>query len=268
MTTFRKTIAGFLACIASGALLVACVTVPDSDRKALRFLPDGQMNALGENAFKDILSKEKISSDPKLNEMVTRIGRRIADASGAKFKWEFKVIDNPKMVNAFCLPGGKVAVYTGILPVAQNEAALAAIMGHEVAHATARHGAERMSQAIAMQTGMVAADVALRDSKSRLPILAALGLGAQFGALLPYSRLHETEADTIGLKYMAKAGYDPAEAPELWVRMGKKSGGAPPEFMSTHPNPVNRTKALRDEIPKVMGYYNASQKQPSTPIQI
>jgi predicted Zn-dependent protease len=264
----RQVILVVVAPVVASLVALACVTVPESNRRALNFLPDGQMNSLGEQAFKDVLAKEKISNDPYLNEMVTRIGRRIADASGVKFKWEFKVIDNAKTVNAFCLPGGKVAVYTGILSVAQNEGALAAIMGHEVAHATAKHGAERMSQAVTMQVGMLAADVALRDSKSRLPILAALGLGAQFGALLPYSRIHETEADKIGLVYMAKAGYDPKEAPELWVRMGQKGGPAPPEFMSTHPNPATRTKALREEVKKVMPLWESSQKQPSTMIKI
>lgn len=246
------------------ATIWSCATTPVTDRKQLNFIPDSQMNALGGQAFEDIKKKEKVSNDPKLNEMINRIGKRIAKASGANFDWKFIVIDAPKTVNAFCLPGGKVAFYTGILPVAQNEAAVAAIMGHEVAHATARHGAERMSQVLAVQGGLIALDAGvLRDSKLRGPILGALGLGSQFGVLLPFSRMHEAEADKIGLEYMAKAGYDPAEAPGLWHRMAK-TGGKVPELISTHPDPQRRAAELSKQIPKVMPFYEKSEKQPST----
>ena len=225
------------------------------------------MQSLGEQSYKEILSKEKISKDPKLNEIVTRIGRRIAAASGKKFNWEFKVIDNIKTVNAFALPGGKVAVYTGILSFARNEAGLAAVLGHEVAHAILRHGAERMSQSMATQAGMSLASLSLQHTKYRGLIVGALGVGTQFGVMLPYSRKHETEADIVGLKYMAKAGYDPEESVKLWQRMAK-SGGSPPEIMSTHPAPLNRVKKLNSEIPKVMNLYNNSDKQKSLPIKI
>lgn len=243
-------------------LAAACVTTPVTNRQALNLVPDVQMNALGVQSYKEVLAKEKISKDSRLNEIVTRIGKRIAVASGANFDWEFAVIDNDKTVNAFCLPGGKIAVYTGILPVAANEAALAAVMGHEVAHATARHGAERMSQAVVAQIGLGALDGVLADSRYRGLAMGALGLGAQFGVLLPYSRLHESEADKIGLLYMAKAGYDPKEAAGLWQRMAA-SGGRVPEFMSTHPDPLKRSKELEKQAILVQPEYAASERQPS-----
>jgi len=249
-----------------GALFYACVTTPVTDRKQLNFIPDSQMNVMGAQAFEEIKQKEKVSKDPKLNEMILRIGKRIANASGAGYDWKFIVIDAPKTVNAFCLPGGKVAFYTGIMPIAENEAAIAAIMGHEVAHATARHGAERMSQVLAVQTGLVALDATmLQNNKYRGPLMAALGLGSQFGVLMPFGRMHESEADKIGLQYMAKAGYDPAQAPELWKRMAK-AGGRVPEFMSTHPDPGRREADLRSQIPSVMSLYEKSEKQPSKSI--
>jgi predicted Zn-dependent protease len=223
------------------------------------------MNILGAQSYEEVLKKEKISKDPKLNEMVNRIGKRIAKASGADFAWEFKVIDNAETVNAFCLPGGKVAVYTGILPIAKNEAALAAVMGHEVAHATLKHGAERMSQQLATQAGLAAASLSLKNSAQRDLILGGIGLGAQFGVLLPYSRKHETEADIVGLKYLAKAGYDPKESVGLWERMAK-TGGKVPEIISTHPDPARRARDLEAEIPKVMALYDKSEKQPSKPL--
>ena len=135
-------------------------------------------------------------------------------------------------------------------------------MGHEVAHAVLRHGAERMSQALVMQLGLTAAQVSMRNSKQKGVIMAALGLGAQFGVMMPFSRSHESEADKIGLRYMAKAGYDPAEAPKLWQRMAAKGGGVP-EILSTHPDPIKRAKKLEQQIPSVMGFYNSSRKQPS-----
>lgn len=243
-------------------LAAACVTTPVTNRQALNLVPDGQMNALGLESYREVLAKEKISKDPRLNEIVTRIGKRIASASGAKYDWEFAVIDNSKTVNAFCLPGGKIAVYTGILPVAANEAALAAVMGHEVAHATARHGAERMSQAVVTQFGLAVVDGALKDSRYRGLTMGALGLGAQFGVLLPYSRLHEAEADKIGLLYMAKAGYDPKEAAGLWQRMAAV-GGRVPEFMSTHPDPLKRSKELEKMAEVVQVEFAASDRQPT-----
>jgi metalloendopeptidase OMA1, mitochondrial len=247
-------------------LLVArCVTNPDTGRKGLNFVPDSYMNQMGVAAYAEILKTEKLSTDKRLTDVVTAIGKRIATASGRDFRWEVKLIENPKMVNAFCLPGGKIAVYTGIIPVALNNAGLAAVLGHEVAHAIARHGAERMSQGLVAQVGMVAVDQALTDSKYRGPALAALGLGAQVGVLLPFSRQHESEADEMGLKYMAKAGYDPAEAVALWNRMAKV-GGKTPEIISTHPDPTRRAQTLESLQAEVLPFYQQSTKQPTIPL--
>ena len=247
------------------AIFVACVTTPVTNRQALNLVSDAQMNQLGLQAWHEVIAKEKISRDPRLSEIVSRVGRRIAAASGQNYDWEFVVIDSPKTVNAFCLPGGKIAVYTGILPVAQNEAALAAVLGHEVAHATARHGAERMSQGLVAQFGMQVVDQAMKDSKYRGLAVGALGVGAQFGVLLPYSRLHEAEADKIGLLYMAKAGYDPVEAPALWLRMAG-TGQRVPEFISTHQDPLKRAEQLEKSIPDVLPAWSASERQPTRAI--
>jgi metalloendopeptidase OMA1, mitochondrial len=186
----------------------------------------------------------------------------VADASGAKFDWEFKLIESDQ-VNAFCLPGGKIGVYTGILKVAKANAGLAAILGHEVAHATAKHGAERVSQSLATAGTMMAAGAAFKDSKYRNVIMGAMGVGTQFGVLLPYGRTQETEADTIGLRYMARAGYEPSESVTLWERMAKQGGGAPPEFLSTHPDSKRRAKDLEKQLGKVSGDYAGSNKQPT-----
>ena len=249
------------------ALAVACTTTPVTKRQAINFMPDGQMNMMGRQAYQDILKKEKLSKNQRLTAMVRKVGKRIAAASGeASFKWEFNLIDNPEMVNAFCLPGGKVAVYTGILPVAKNEAGLAAIMGHEVAHAILKHGAERVSQSILVKLGVVATALSFRNSKYQGLIAGAMGVGLQFGVMLPYGRRHESEADKVGLGYMAKSGYAPRESVELWKRMAEKGGGAP-EIVSTHPDPSRRARDLEREIPKVMSDYDRSQKQPSTPIK-
>ena len=187
------------------------------------------------------------------------IGKRIAKASGASYDWEFTLIES-KNVNAFCLPGGKIGVYTGILKIAKTNAGLAAIMGHEVAHATARHSNERVSQQLLFAGGVMALGTAMKDNNKKNLIMAAIGLGAQFGVLLPYSRKQESEADTIGLKYMARAGYDPREASELWIRMAGL-GKSPPEWLSTHPDPKRRAAQLRDEARTVNDIYNRSQKQ-------
>lgn len=250
----------------AGLLLSACATVPITGRKALILIPDAQMEQLGVEAYAEMKRTNTISKDRQKTEMVERIGRRIAKASGQKFNWEFVLFDDPKTVNAFCLPGGKVAVYTGILPVAANEAGLAAILGHEVAHAIARHGAERVSQSLLVEAGMSLADLTLGSSEYHDTIMAGLGLGAQYGVMLPYSRDHESEADRMGIEYAAKAGYDPAEGPALWERMAQLGSGDP-EFMSTHPDSNRRAKELRKLLPKMNKHYDKSEKQPSTPIR-
>lgn len=213
---------------------------------------------MGLASFKEILAKEKLSRDPVLNERIQRIGMRIAAATGrTDYEWEFRVIEDDKTLNAFCLPGGKVAVYTGLLPVAQDDAGIAAVIGHEVAHAIARHGGERLSQEILVAGATVATVMATQDAKKRDLYAGLLGAGAAVGFLLPYSRLHESEADRMGLIYMAKAGYDPRAAIGLWQRMAAegKDRDRPPEFLSTHPADDTRIANLRRWLPEAQGYY-------------
>ncbi len=248
-----------LAAAMISVFVYSCSTTPETNRTQLSLVPDAQVNALGEEAYKDLLSKSKLSQNKALNEEVKIIGQRIAKASGANFDWEFNVLDDPKTVNAFCLPGGKVGVYTGIIPIAENTAGLAAIMGHEVAHAVLRHSAERMSQQMVMQLGMALATVSFANSKYRDLVAGALGVGTVYGITLPFSRFHEAEADRLGLEYMAKAGYDPSEAVQLWYRMAEEgSGERPPELLSTHPDPAKRAKELQGQLPKVMAIYQNS----------
>jgi predicted Zn-dependent protease len=232
-----------------------CSVVPHTQRKALVLISPSQEMAMGEEAYREVLSKAKLSKNKKWVLIVDRVGRNIARVSDKpNFDWEFSLVESPHK-NAFCLPGGKVAVYTGIMEVAQNEAGLAAIMGHEIAHAVARHGAERMTQLLVLNLGMSLADVSLKNTEHRELILAAIGVGANLGVLLPYSRKHETEADDIGTLYMAKAGYDPYEAIALWERFAEVSQANPPAFFSTHPPSLERAEALRTIAKKAMVEY-------------
>ena len=216
---------------------------------------------MGLEAFKEIKSKEKISKDARLNAILQRVGRRIAAQAPVKdYKWEFVLIESKEM-NAFCLPGGKVAFYTGILPVLENEAGMAIVMGHEIAHAVLRHGAQRVSQAMALQGGLAVLDATvLQNKQSRGLVLAGLGLGAQVGVMLPFSRAHESESDEVGIRYAAAAGYDPAEGPRFWTRFAKatQSGGAPPTFLSTHPSSASRIEHLKKLQREAAGLYEAS----------
>ncbi len=243
-------------------LLAACSTVPYTNRSQLMLLSQKEELQLGVAAYQQVLSQAKVDHDPKAMNIVERVGQRIAQAADKPdFQWQFTVIQDDKMVNAFCLPGGKVAVYTGIFPVAQDEAGLAAVVGHEVAHALARHGAERMSQGVLLQLGSAGVAAALggggSDPATTRAIMGALGLGAQVGVILPFSRSQESEADHIGLILMAKAGYDPQAALHLWERMEKvgKAGGAPPEFLTTHPAYGTRQQQIREWLPEALGYY-------------
>jgi predicted Zn-dependent protease len=174
-----------------------------------------------------------------------------------RYGWEFNLIEDDETVNAWCLPGGKVAVYTGILPYTRDENGLAVVLGHEVAHALAGHGNERMSQALLVNMGGIALSVALsqRPGETQQLFMAAYGLGASVGVLLPYSRLHENEADRIGLILMARAGYDPRVAVEFWQRMDEEGSARPPELLSTHPAPQSRIESLRAFVPEAMEHY-------------
>lgn len=240
-------------------LAAACVTIPESGKQAFIMISPSQEAAMGKQAFGEILQKEKESRDARLVGITRRVGERLAAHTNMPdLEWEFKLFESDQM-NAFALPGGKTAAYTGLLKVCENEAALAAVMGHEIAHVTARHGAQRMTQQIVVSTAISAAGVTLANKDSRAMILGALGLGIQYGVQLPFSRGNEAEADQIGLIYMARAGYDPNEAVRFWTRFGQmKQGTQLPEFLSTHPADATRIANLKRRLPKALAEYNNS----------
>jgi predicted Zn-dependent protease len=219
-----------------------------------------QEQALGLQSYQDVLSQSEVVTSGPEREQVERVARRLARAvgeAGAGFSWQVALIRSPQ-INAFCLPGGKIAVFTGILPVAKNEAGLAAVMGHEMAHAIARHGSQRLLRTNLAQTVMMGAQFSFSDLdwNQRRMVIAALGAGAQYGVLLPFSRNHETEADEMGLLYMARAGFDPSEAVSFWERMQTAGGGAQqPEFTSTHPSGETRIAHLRALMPRAQAEY-------------
>ncbi|MDY2586904.1 M48 family metallopeptidase [Winogradskyella aquimaris] len=246
------------------AIVVSCATNPFTGKKTMAFVSNDQLFPSSFAQYNQVLSESKVITGTKDAEMITRVGQRIAvaaerylNANGYQgylddYKWEYKLIESDQ-VNAWCMPGGKIAFYTGILPIAQNETGVAAIMGHEVAHALANHGQQRMSSGILQQAGGVAVAVATgnQSAEKQQMWMQAYGLASNVGGMLPFSRAHETEADKIGVYLMAIAGYNPDEAAELWKRMKAKSGGeAPPEFMSTHPSNDSRIKNLQELAPK------------------
>jgi len=252
-------------------LLTSCAKVPITGRQQLNLIPGAQINSLAGEEYDQFLASHTRSNDAAATAQVRRVGQRIAGAverfyaqRGEQqelegYAWEFNLIQDDQM-NAFAMPGGKVVVYTGILPVAETDAGLATVIGHEVAHVVARHGNERMSQALLAQFGGLALEAALKQKpqETRNLFLAAYGIGAQVGVLLPYSRLQESESDRLGLIFMAMAGYDPEAAVGFWQRMGSsKTGGAPPEFLSTHPADDTRIRNLRDLLPEARSYYQA-----------
>ena len=261
-------------------LAAGCAEVPLTHRKGLHMVPESQMLSMSFQQYNEILKKSRLCTDPEKIRLVRRVGKRIARAAeeflvdsgmGAEvrnYHWEFNVIQDDDVLNAWCMPGGKIAVYTGILPVTRDENGLAVVLGHEVAHAIARHGNERMSQALLASLGGMALSVAIREKPdtTRRLYMAAFGVGASVGFLLPYSRIHESEADRIGLTLMARAGYDPRGALTFWKRMKEKGkGGRPPEFLSTHPAPAARIAALKRYINEAMPYYEQSLK-PGRPL--
>ena len=247
--------AALLLTIASG-----CSTVPITGRRSFNLVPDSQAQSLGADAYRQVLNAAKLVRSGPDYDRVVRVGRRLAAVSDEpNLTWEFNLIDDPKTVNAFCLPGGKVAVYTGILPVAQDDAGLAFVMGHEIGHAVARHGSERMTNQLALSVGQVGLAELLgrKDATTRQLVLSAFGAGAAVGVMLPFGRAQESEADRIGLHYMARAGYDPHEAPRFWERMEALSGGSqPPTFLSTHPSDATRVRDLEKLIPEAMREYH------------
>lgn len=243
----------------------ACSTVPGTGRSQLLLLSSGQEMKLGAQAYTEMLVHERVITSGNDAAMVQRIGERIAqsaiellpESDAKRFRWEFKLIDDPQMINAWALPGGKTAVYTGLLPITGDEDSLAIVMGHEVAHAIARHGNERMSHGMVLQLGMLGADMGMRDMDpdDRAMIMAGLGVGANIGVMLPFSRSHESEADEIGLMLAANAGYHPEASIGLWQRMGAASSGSPPEWLSTHPSSETRIRRLQALMPEANKLY-------------
>lgn len=247
---------------------ITCTKVPITGRKQTNLLPESNLMSMALTNYNQILGSSKVINTGTNAEMVRNVGERISVtvteylnshgyASRIKdYKWQFNLIDDPT-VNAWCMPGGKVAFYSGIIPVCKDETGIAVVMGHEIAHAIARHGNERMSQLLMLQLGGIALDVATstKPEETRKLFQIAYGVGASVGVMLPYSRKHESEADRMGLIFMAMAGYDPHEAPAFWERMNKAGGAKVPELLSTHPNPQNRIKSLNKNMSEAMKYY-------------
>ena len=256
-------VAALLASVIAAAIATGCRSVPMTGRKQLLVGSEAKEIEMGKQAYAELMASETPSTNAAAAALVQRVGDRIAAASGrTDYEWEFRLIAG-ETPNAFCLPGGKVAVYEGILPVCQSEAGLAGVMSHEVAHALARHGGERMNQQMVVN-GLGAGVNILTgqmDEKKKQMIAGAYGAASKYGVVLPYSRKHESEADAIGLTLMAQAGYDPSEASEFWTRFGASAGPKPPEFLSTHPADAKRAAALRTQLPEAMAVYNAAAVQ-------
>jgi predicted Zn-dependent protease len=252
------------------SFLISCGVVPFTGRKQFVAIPSSQMIALSNESYSQVLAEGKLSTNDNYRTMVSKVGQRLTKAVEAYlkqnnlqsvtegYKWQYNVLVSEDL-NAWCMPGGQIAFYEGILPICQDENGIAVVMGHEIAHAVAQHGNERMSQQLAIQMGGIALSEALNTQKQETIDLAmlAFGVGAQVGVMLPYSRTHESEADELGLYFMAMAGYNPQTALAFWERMAKLSTSRPPEFLSTHPNPSNRIANLKRIMPKAMEYYNA-----------
>lgn len=250
--------------------LLSCSVVPMTGRKQFVAIPASQMISLSAESYSQVLAEAKVSTNNYYVSTVRKVGEKLTAAVELYLKqnnlasvtegydWQYNVLVSEEL-NAWCMPGGQIAFYEGILPVCQDENGIAVVMGHEIAHAVAQHGNERMSQQLALQMGGIALSEALKTQEQETIDLAmlAFGVGAQVGVMLPYSRTHESEADELGLYFMAMAGYNPQTAPAFWTRMSEKGESRPPEFLSTHPDPSNRIEDLNRHMPKAMEYYNA-----------
>jgi predicted Zn-dependent protease len=252
----RTRLGAAIAAAAAIGMLAGCQSAPVTGRQQLIVLPESQDAQMGLDAYQQILAESEVSNDPELNRRVQEVGSRIAAASPhPEWDWQFTLIENDEP-NAFALPGGKVGVHTGLFQVAKNDDQLAAVVGHEVAHAVARHSAERMSQQVLVQTGLAGLGLATSQTYAALAAQAATLV-----VILPYSRTQESEADHIGLIYMAEAGYDPRESIALWENFESFGGERPPEFLSTHPAPGSRIENLRQLLPEVMPIYEANRQK-------
>jgi len=253
----------FLVTVAAVAILTACTTAPETGRLQLILIDSAQETKLGFQAFRDMKRKEPIVTSGSQAKRLQRVGKRIAAVAKVPHaQWEFVLFKDSDSANAFALPGGKVGVYTGILPITKNEAGLATVIAHEIAHVTHRHGAERMSQGMLVDVGGSVLSTAVgKSAEGRLShndIMQIYGIGTTVGVALPYSRTQELEADHVGLLYMARAGYDPWQAVAFWQRFaeyGRKRGGKTPEFLSTHPLGKRRIAALKRLMPKAVQEY-------------
>jgi len=252
-----------------GLVLAGCASAPYTGRKQMLMVSQEQELALGYQAFQQMKGRSRPASDPALQETARRVGERIARAAARPdFRWEFVVFENDRVANAFCLPGGKVGIYTGLFKYVQSDADLAAIMAHEAAHVLARHAGERVSQSMLAQVGGMALNVGLGaagvNPLAGQATMLGYGLGSQVGVLLPYSRLQESEADRIGLILMAKAGYDPELALRFWERFAtaKKDKTAMPQFLSSHPSDAERIKDMRASLQEARRYYVAQEPAP------
>ena len=256
-------------CVALVAF-AGCAATPYTNRTQLMLVSPQEEAALGARAFQGILKQARLDDRASVRGVVEEVGWQIARAANRPdYAWHFVVIDDPRQVNAFCLPGGKVGVYTGLFPVAKTRAGLAVVIGHEVAHAIARHGAERMSQGLVAQLGGAVLGSVIGPGSEVL--LAAYGLGAEVGVLLPFGRAQESEADHIGLVLMTKAGYDPAEALPFWKRMEQASrgeGGGPPAFLSTHPSHGERERQIAAWLPEMASYQAGAPEAPDGPLPV
>ncbi|MCC7317128.1 MAG: M48 family metallopeptidase [Bacteroidales bacterium] len=247
----------------------SCSRVPITGRQQLNLLPSSQMLSMSFQQYNEFVKTNQLSTNANQTALVRKVGTRIQKAVEDYFSskgmahelkgynWEFNLVESPE-ANAWCMPGGKVVFYTGILPITKDETGLAVVMGHEVAHAVAEHGNERMSQGMLTQLGGMALTVALQEKPEQTQALwmTAFGVGSQLGVTLPFSRLHESEADKLGLIFMAMAGYNPQEAVSFWQRMAEKKGGqSPPEFLSTHPSDATRIAQIKKWLPEAMTYY-------------
>jgi len=274
LTRNQRNLRRIFGIVLLAAVAWGCAQVPITGRRSLHLVPESELLTLSLQQYNEVLQKSKLSTDNQKVAMVRRVGNRVAKAAesflaetGHKdlikdFQWQFNLIEDDETANAWVMPGGKAAVYTGILPFTQDETGLAVVLGHEVGHALANHGNERMSQELLANMGGTALSVALSSQPqvTQELAMAAFGAGASIGVLLPYSRLQESEADHIGLILMARAGYDPREALPFWQRMNASPGSRPPELLSTHPAPETRIANIQALIPEAMAYYRPSTK--------
>jgi len=254
--------------ICTVVLIAACATVPITQRNQLQLIPDSQLIQLSLNSYQEVLNQSEVVQNSQELDQIKKVGNRLAVATENylrnlgkpvdQYEWEFSLIKDDDTINAWAMPGGKIAFYTGIMPITQDENGIAVIMGHEVAHVVANHGNERMSQAMLVEMGGTALSYALQEQPEQTKNMyyQIYGIGSQVGVLLPYSRLQESEADRIGLTLMAMAGYDPRGAIPFWKRMSQASEGKqPPQLLSTHPLPQQRIQDIQSYLPEAMEIY-------------